>query len=144
MIQRVQTLYWLASIFFLIALFWVPLFGYGPTGSETNFTAKDCTVLMVFAGLSILCSGAAISQFKNRALQVKLGYLNIALLVVVHFLLWAHYYLLSQGQAPAVAGAVASILPWVGLPTLAFIFNMLAIGGVKRDLKIVKAADRLR
>lgn len=144
MIQRVQSIYWLLSIAFLVGAFFAPLFSYGPTGEEAIFTGTNCPGIMISAGLSIVTALAAIFMFSNRDLQIKLGYLNILWLVGVHVFMWGNYYYATQGQDPASPGDVAEVLLGVVLPTLAFVFNFLAIGGVKKDRKLVKSADRLR
>lgn len=145
MIQRVQTVYWTVAIIFMGVFLNMSLFTFGPEGAAgAPFRTLDCTLLAISTGVTILLTLAAILMFKNRPLQIKLGYAAIVGYVAMHVLTWGHYYLLGQGEAPATAGDVVSILPWVALPTVALILNVLAIGGVKKDLKIVKAADRLR
>lgn len=145
MIQRVQTVYWVVAIILMGVFLNMSLFTYGPEGvAGTALKTLDCTLLAISTGITILVTLAAILMFKNRPLQIKLGYVAVVGYLAVHFLMWAHYYLLAQGKEPASAGDVVSILPWVALPTVALILNVLAIGGVKKDHKIVKAADRLR
>ena len=145
MIQRVQTVYWAVAIILMGVFLTMSLFTYGPEGvAGTAFKTLDCTLLAISTGVTILLTLAAILMFKNRPLQIKLGYVAVVGYIATHVLMWGHYYLLGQGEAPAVAGDVVSILPWVALPTVALVLNILAIGGVKKDHKIVKAADRLR
>ena len=145
MIQRVQTVYWAVAIILMGVFLTMPLFTYGAADAAgTPFKTLDCTLLAISTGVTILLTLAAILMFKNRPLQIKLGYVAIVGYLVMHFSIWAHYYFLTQGKEPAVAGDVVSILPWVALPTVALVLNVLAIGGVKKDHKIVKAADRLR
>jgi len=144
MIQRIQSVYWLLVIILTGLLFFVPLFNYGTGDNISAFTTFNCTLLSIAGGLVIAISVLAIFLFKNRSLQIKLGYLNLISLLASHMFVWVHYYFLTQGEAPATAGDAVSILPWVALPTVAFVFNLLAIKGVKRDEKLVKSVDRLR
>lgn len=133
------------AIILMGVMLMMPLFTYGAADAAgTPFKTLDCTLLAISTGVTILLTLAAILMFNNRPLQIKLGYVAVVGYVAMHFFMWAHYYFLLQGKVPAVEGDVVSILPWVALPTVALVLNMLAIGGVKKDQKIVKAADRLR
>lgn len=144
MIQRIQSVYWFVSVLLWITFFFVPFFHYGATGTEATFTIFGCKMLMGTVGVAAALTLVTIFLYNNRKLQIRLGTVLVVFNLAAHFFLWTHYYFLTQGQAPAEAGDVVKILPWVAIPTIILVLNHLAIRGVKRDEKLVRSADRLR
>jgi hypothetical protein len=99
-----------------------------------------------FLGLTIasvilaLIPFITIFLYKNRKKQVMLCYLSIVLVIAFSF--W-----LIQ-TAKAVLGPVELRAENYGigtlLPSIAILFLILAIRGMKKDDKLIKSADRLR
>lgn len=133
MIQRIQTVWWLASIVTLGTLSAAPLFKFGEP--LTSFTAfQHCHFLFGTIIVAAVLSLATIFLFKNRKLQIKLGYALYALHVLMFVAIGVHYYL-DKGT---------EFTPWVVLPGISLVFQILAVGGVKKDEALVKSMDRLR
>lgn len=145
MIQRVQSIYWFLAAALLIAFLFLPLFGYGPTGSENLFMVQNCTALSITISITAFIALLNILLFKNRPLQIKVSWLiTFLLLISIVLFMAAHYYFLYQGKEPASKGDVVSIQWAAALPLLALILNFLAKRGVQADEKLVSASDRLR
>jgi hypothetical protein len=93
------------------------------------------------AALGSVMTLAAIFLFKNRPLQLKLGYLIIALGI----LLPVASFLLFMNESAAL-DASAEVMDQAGLylPILAILFGFLANHFIKKDERLVKSMDRLR
>lgn len=144
MIQRIQSIFlFLASGSFL-ALFGIP-FAKSESAMTGIFEDKvynifDHPVLIALVAIGGLLSILAIFLFKNRKLQIKMGYgiITISVLLVIVILL-----LIIQdntsGQVPEIKEGLG-----IGMPVLAIIFGLLANRSIKKDDKLVKSMDRLR
>lgn len=100
--------------------------------------------VMVLAGLSGLIAFYSLSQYKNRMLQMKLGFLNTLLMCGV--LLFSVYFAQdAENILPEPAGE-----PWqyyrIGfyLPIIALLSNLAANRFIRRDEKLVRDSDRMR
>ena len=157
MIQRIQSIWLLLTAVVILGLFLFPylnyidLVGLGKqlyvTGSYTavnNEVVKQesyllqtvATVLLGFVPLF------TIFQYKNRKLQLKLIFIEIILICL--FAVWLFMSasntlsLISQSFGAANIGVGFFLLP------VAIIFLSMAIGGIRKDEKLIKSADRLR
>jgi hypothetical protein len=133
MIQRIQTVWWLVSIVALGTLTMAPLFKFGDP--LTSFTAfHHCHFLFGTAIAAAVLTLVTIFLYKKRKLQIKLGYVLYVLHVLMFIAIGAHYYL-DKGT---------EFTPWVALPAVSLVCQIIAIGGVKKDEALVKSMDRLR
>lgn len=142
MIQRIQTIWWLLSITTMVALIFTPLF-FSPiilveTGKNLSVHGKDVNYIYGPLIGCMIFTGIAIAMFKNRKLQIALGYIAITNLLGVGFGIFVEY----KGLVDVFPDV--RVLPWAGLIVLAIIFQILAIRGVKSDEKLVRSMDRLR
>lgn len=152
MIQRIQSAYLLLVVVLLGATMGMPLGMYiGADGSVSSFMTmgvdvagvqrdSSCWGLFAIAMLSAIIAFATIFLYKNRKLQVRLTVFNTVLIagwyVVFAAFLTAYNEQFASATFHCGTGAV--------LPLVAVILNLLAIRGIRKDERLVKAADRLR
>jgi glucan phosphoethanolaminetransferase (alkaline phosphatase superfamily) len=158
MIQRIQSVFLLLLALSMLSLLALPLWHKvdGLTHQELtltafNFTAqhmpKPATGAPVWIiGLLALVSAAVavyeIFQFRNRFLQLKLGMLNLLLLVATF---GAAFYFSNQGEALLNPKLEGQFQPAFYLPTLGLMLNLLANRFIRRDEQLVRNSyDRLR
>ena len=155
MLQRIQSVWLLLATICIFALFLFPYLQSVNTGS--GFKSVKATGIYEsvggqvvqtegFLGITIatvvlgLIPFAAIFLYKNRKRQLMICYL--AILLILGYTFW-----LVQ-TAKSYIGSVT--LQWenygigILLPSLAVLFTILAIRGIKRDEKLIKSAERLR
>ncbi len=143
MIQRIQ------SIFFLLtAACFGGEFGTSFASSDVSaagifqdnsYTLSDHPSLQVITGLGILLAIAAIFLYKNRDLQIKVGYgaLTMAILLPV---VAAVLFMNEPGlDSVAISDNLGIYLP-IGM----IVCSILAVRFVKKDNKLVESMDRLR
>ncbi len=130
MIQRIQSIYLALVAILCIAFLFVP----SVEINDVYILAKNQIMLLIGSLLIAAIAVGSIFLFKNRPLQINLGYLNLLLIAVLIGI--AGYTEFSDGDFQPTIGAA--------LPLLFLIFNLLAISGVKKDEKLVRSTDRLR
>ncbi|WP_411275193.1 DUF4293 domain-containing protein [Daejeonella sp.] len=155
MIQRIQSVWLFFATASIFSLFLFPyLQVLNPDGSASlikvmgvyqNIAGQQVqtqaflglTIASVILGLIIFIT---IFLYKDRKKQVMLCYLSIALVIAFSF--W-----LIQ-TAKGVLGPVVLRAENYGigtlLPSIAILFLILAIRGMKKDDRLIKSADRLR
>lgn len=157
MIQRIQTIWLLLASVVILGLFMFPYLNYtdlvglgkkllvtGEYSAVNNETVKQnsFTLQMIATIVTALMPFITIFQFKNRKLQIKLIYVTIVLIVLLgvwmYFTSSATLDLISQSFGANNIGVGFFLLP------VAIIFLAMAIGGIRKDEKLIKSADRLR
>jgi hypothetical protein len=146
MIQRIQTIYFLlaaAAGFGAIAAPFATVSSSNIQGSvlfagDASFTSGDNTALLVLFALTGALAIASIFLFKNRPLQLKIGWAAL----IANFIGVAFAGFLFGQEMSRVGDA--SIGVGAALPFAFIVFTILAIKGVKKDEALVKSADRLR
>lgn len=145
MIQRIQSLFLLISSLFFSGLFLFPFANSNEAAPEIfadqMYTIMDHPVLLGLTILAIILALANIFVFKNRSLQLKLGYLIITagfLLIILATLLM----LLEGGEMNTTIEITEDF--GIGMPILGIVMTFLAIRYIKKDTKLVKSMDRLR
>ena len=155
MIQRVQTIWLFLASLALFCLFLVPYLQIiKPDGTAqaikvtgvyeqiNNIPVKTqeflgFTVLTVIVALLPLL---VVFFYRDRKKQIVLSYLVIVAIIGLGF--W-----LAQ-TAKGIVGDIKLDIPNYGigvlLPSVAIIFMILALKGIRRDEKLIKSADRLR
>ena len=145
MIQRIQTLFYLLAGGAFGGLFNFPFASSTSTGthfmSDQVYNVFDNPVLMVMAGLGIGLALLAIFLFKNRTMQIKLGYILIILSIFIPLVAMALFYteasqIMNTGEINDQVG--------IYLPVLSLVFAILANRFVGKDEKTVRSMDRLR
>ncbi len=148
MIQRKQTLWFLLSAIIAGLAFILP-FGYKNTTSMMSyninvedFVVKHDVVLMIVFLSLIIFDLVAIFLFKNRKLQTIFSI--IAILLCIAGL--ALEILFSTKDGNQITFGVANSKVYIGLliPIVCIVLNLLALNGVKKDIKLLSESDRLR
>ena len=129
MIQRVQTIYLLFSVFFMIAItYFLPVLI--SVEGDTFFTFQ-----FIYAHITILVSSFlllySIFSFKNRKKQLLINQISKFLLSATFFILF-----LTKGELFPDRGMFVFIIPYVLI--------LLANRFIKKDEKLVQSADRIR
>lgn len=145
MIQRIQSIFLLLAAAVFGAMFAVPMATSDTATaqflSDKVFDVTDHPVLIGLAGIGALLALIAIFQFRNRKLQLRMGYVVIALAI----LLPLSSFLLFTGESAQMA-QTAQVQDQAGifLPAGAILFAALANYFIRKDDHLVKSMDRLR
>jgi len=157
MIQRIQTVWLFVATIILFGLFLFPYVSFidlvglgkqiyitGVYSSHNNETVRESSsiVLAIYAGIVAVVPLFIIFQYKNRKRQILLTLVEIVLVVLLGLWMWstAHATLdvINQTLQAGNVGVSFFLLP------LAIIFLGMAIGGIRKDEKLIKSANRLR
>lgn len=157
MIQRIQTIWLLLATVVILGLFMFPYLNYidlvglgkklfvsGEYSAVNNESVKQSNFLlqMIATVVVALVPLLTIFQFKNRKFQIKLIYVSIVLVILLG--VWMYFTsvstldLISQKFGANNIGVGFFLLP------ISIIFLGMAIGGIRKDEKLIKSADRLR
>lgn len=155
MIQRVQSIYLFLATLAIFALFFFPLAHNVYIGTTAKTLKVDgvyedigghlmrTTSFLALTIMSIVMGLVPILimfMYKNRKQQIALCYGFI--LALIGFSFW-----MTQTIKQAAEGITFRMDNYgigVLLPTVAIIFVLLAIRGIKNDEKLIKSAERLR
>ncbi|WP_039054275.1 DUF4293 domain-containing protein [Sphingobacterium sp. T2] len=154
MIQRIQTIWLLLATVVILGLFIFPYLNYdledlgkklfvtGEYSAVNNESVKQNILQTLGTIVVALVPLITIFQFKNRKLQIKLIYLSIALVVLLgvwmYFTATSTLQLISQSFGANNIGVGFFLLP------VAIILLAMALGGIRKDEKLIRSADRLR
>lgn len=157
MIQRIQTVWLFVAALVLLGLFQFPYVSYidlvglgrklyvtGEYSAVNNETVKHSThILQIIATILLaVIPIAIIFMFKDRKRQLKLIYVEIVLITL--FAIWLLFS--ANNTLATISQTVGANNIGVGffLLPVAIIFLSMAIGGIRKDEKLIKSADRLR
>lgn len=157
MIQRVQTLWLFGTTVVLLGLFMFPFVSFidlvglgkqvyvtGVFSSVNNLSVKEggSIGLAIFTAIVAIAPLVTIFLYKNRKQQLMLVYLCLLLVV----LLGVWMFMTANGILEGISQSVKADNIGVGffLLPVAIIFLGMAIGGIRKDEKLIKSADRLR
>jgi uncharacterized membrane protein len=140
MLQRLQTV-WLLLVAVLAFVSLKVSFFSGNILVENakqfqNFTAMSNMLIMILTVGVGIASLITIFLFKDRKLQIKIGFAILAVAVLNIVL----YYLQTKNYVPEEWTFDITSLITIAIPFLLF----LAIRGIYKDEKLVKSVDRLR
>lgn len=140
MLQRLQTV-WLLLVAVLAFVSLKVSFFSGNILVENakqfqNFTAMSNMLIMILTVGVGIASLITIFLFKDRKLQIKIGFAVLAVSVLNIGL----YYLQTKNYVPEEWTFDITSLITIAIPFLLF----LAIRGIYKDEKLVKSVDRLR
>lgn len=160
MIQRVQSLFLLGAVILLTLVMFFPVwsnqgslngnnvevtltaFDLSMTGEDGTLVKEEATVYSAaIALLSAITALFAIFRFKQRKTQLKLGRLNILLILL---LIISFVYPITTGQSWLGTQEAGNFKISFFLPILALILVFLANHYIKKDEKLVRSMDRLR
>lgn len=148
MIQRIQTLFLLLAVLFLIVQAFTPMI-LSPTPEpqgvfqDGRLFVSEYTVSLALLSASILASFFTIWLFKNRKMQKNLVILSIVSILACNVA--GYFYFFPNGR-PVTTTMQAGLKPGIGalFPILGLILLVLAYRFIDKDEKIVKSMDRLR
>lgn len=142
MIQRIQSVFYLLAALCAVGLFFLPIATSDKTAGmffeDKVFNVQDHIGLLVVTGLAVLLPLVAIFLFKNRPLQLKLGYSS--LLFPILLLAAGAYVFFTKGEGSSIVSANAGMFLPIGI----LLFAVLGNRFVKKDEDLVKSSDRLR
>ena len=155
MIQRIQSLYLLFILVFMVTMFFVPLVSFeDASGALYNYFAHGLYrvtvdgqiivhnnyVVMTLVSLIIVVTLVTVFSYKNRTRQlVFCKYLVAAIAALAVFVSFEMIVAYSGNQYSSVTFQKSIILPFIS-----FLPVFMAIRGIKKDEELVKSADRLR
>lgn len=143
MIQRIQSIFLLLGSGSCFGLFGLPVAdtdapqAQSAIFADASYTLFDDPILLGIFGLAGVLLLADIFLFRNRALQIRLSMLSIALVLGG---VGYGFFKLSTDVAQDLAGPA----PGIAMPLLAIVFAYLARVYIHKDDRLVKSADRLR
>ena len=145
MIQRVQSVFLLLV---LIALGTQFILDYAVSAkpdegilADQALNIYDHPILLVLTILGCILTVAEILLFKNRKLQVNLGYGTIGSIVL---LAGMSFYLYLNTKSHSInENSLSLSTAWISMG-IAIVFSTLAVRYIKKDDKLVKSMDRLR
>lgn len=152
MIQRIQTLYLIIADLLIAFLLFLPvavvsgkdgkmydvtLMGLTSPGTEGG--TQHLWPLIIFAGLVMVFLVWVIFRYGNRALQIRLSYVAVILLLSLNALIY-FYVWTSQNSM----GGISSLSIFFTFPLVAAVFVFMAIRGITKDEQLVKSIDRIR
>jgi hypothetical protein len=145
MIQRIQSVFFLLAAGSFGALFALPIASSPapatPFLEDLVFNVFDQPLLAAIAGIGAALALATIFLFRNRTLQVRLGFVVVALAFLLVGISYLQYTNLASAQS---AGNGLTLGPGLFIPGGAMIFGYLATYFVRKDEKVVRSMDRLR
>lgn len=155
MIQRVQTIWlFLAAIALMLMLF-LPLVSVEVKNTETSLhtiglyedvvgkpgigTLKEAFTPLFITNIviAVLCF-INIFNFKRRRMQKRIAVVSIIL--VISFAFWC--FIFAERLPGGLENARFDFAAY--LPALSILFCIFAIGGINKDEKLIRSAERLR
>lgn len=109
--------------------------------SDMQYTSGDLPLLMILTIVGVLVALIALFAFKNRQLQMRLGYLVIVISILVPVLA---YWLFTQHAAEMPEETEVHDGFGIFLPLIALVCAVVANYFVRKDEKLVRSMDRLR
>lgn len=167
MIQRIQSIYLLATALLLLLLFFVPTvsidfflgtqsraiemlpFGITETGGGESSLAIGTVYYGILITVAMALTLTVIFLFKNRLLQMRLVAADIVLqagiLGFIAYYIYKAYSMAESIEAVSIgAKAYVSLSPVCAVPVATIIVSCLAFRGILRDHILVRSLDRIR
>jgi hypothetical protein len=138
MIQRIQSVYLLLAALCYSFFLLIPVFKINNGTEVIAIKATENSFFIILAVILIIDSMATVFLFKNRLLQIRMGWGLFAVNLFLAGLLCYHYYLETshEKQVSIFFGAV--------FPFISIVLILLAIYNINKDEKLVRSLDRLR
>lgn len=145
MIQRIQTIFLAVAGIAFLCLYKFPFatssIAEGNIFGDRVYDIFDNPILMVMVGIAGGLALLNLVLFKNRALQLRLGYLLIILGVLIPMV---SIWLFVQERSGMSASSVVNDGIGIYLPIVGLIMAVLANIFIRKDEKLVRSSDRLR
>ena len=109
--------------------------------SNISVAESSMIHILVLAAIVSLLALISIVNFKKRVSQMKFGFVNTLLLIIIIALL---NYQIVEGDKLVPHPTYGSYQIGFFLPVLALIFNIAANFYIKKDEDLVRSADRIR
>ncbi len=150
MIQRKQTLFFLQSIFLSAALLFLPVCSFQLNGIRSDVSLvffegnggissalHEVAVLLNFLILALV--SLTVFIYRKRELQIKLSFLSMILWLVLAALI-------GYGEFVTAAETISIQVNWLAviICLVADIALYFAIRFIKKDIELLKSADRIR
>jgi hypothetical protein len=143
MIQRIQSVWLLLSALCIVLLSRLGIYhGVLVDGTKETLMAAQRMHLMILALLLIVLPLIAIFLFKNRVAQKKLIYTHILLNLLTLLFFWMAKDAFDGDTPSRFTESFYGV--GVAVPVFSIIFDILAYRGIRRDEKLIKAADKFR
>lgn len=152
MIQRIQTIYLLISLIAWSLLFFNPivaftseaggawlLFADGIKEAESGKIAQAAVPMIILFVLVEILALISVLAYRRRALQLRITVLNMMLQILSYGII-ALYTVQGKNSLPADV----ALLFFSVMPLLASVCSFLAFRGIRRDMLLLRALDRLR
>ncbi|MEN9918412.1 MAG: hypothetical protein RL662_848 [Bacteroidota bacterium] len=152
MIQRIQTIFLLTTAILMAVALFTPLADLVAVGTDINYVFYSCGLgstvvvsyptwgVLVLAALAALLPFSSIFFYKNRKLQLKVGMITSLMIVGVYLTAYVYIYSISTNQDLVFQTVRYGAI----LPLIAFVFNILAMLGIKKDEKLIQSLNRIR
>ncbi|MBC6991699.1 DUF4293 domain-containing protein [Hymenobacter sp. BT491] len=158
MIQRIQSVFLLLLAVAMLSVVFLPIWSKTDPLSKQELVLTSTKIAYAHAdpGMSVTTSTYAIValalasaavalfeifQYRNRFLQLKLGFFNLLLIVAT---IGASYYYSGVAEQMLNVKIPGTFEAGFYLPTLALVLNLLASRFIRRDEQLVRSMDRLR
>jgi hypothetical protein len=148
MIQRKQTVFLLIAIIIVSTQFFIPFqtFTYNNEewpicllpGCSFEISNSNLNVVFVLNILTLILTGFIIFLYKKRVLQYKLTNFTVLLNMLMLGLFFSLSFI-KNNLTGSVNYQIGSFLP-----ILSAFFCYLAAVGIKKDIELVRSADRIR
>lgn len=152
MIQRIQTIYLLIGLVAWGLLFFNPVIGLTDSASGAwlifvngikevdggKMVMSTVPMLILFILVEILGLVAVLS-YGRRAFQLRVTVMNMLLQFFSYGIIAVYVF-----QGKKLLNADAGLLFWSIMPLIAGISSFLAFRGIRRDILLLRAQDRLR
>lgn len=138
MIQRIQSVWLLLAAIAMSGLFYLPYYYATVNALPQSITIVKDYVGIILTSISIVLSLVTIFRYKNRKAQKGLIWLNV--LIILGLLGW----LLAVQVQPYANDPGAAYRIGAFLPVVVLVFLFLALGGIRKDEKLLKSLERLR
>lgn len=109
--------------------------------SNINIVETSTLHILVLAALISLLAALSLFSFKSRVKQMKFGFLNTLLIVILFALM---FYQIMEADKMMSHPLYGEYRMGFFLPLFALGFNILANYYIKRDEDMVRSADRIR
>lgn len=151
MIQRKQSIYLLVAALLPFVMYKVPVAIFQSSGvlyeffachilnPNTNEAVINVLPLAVLPLLTALLSLIAIFKYKNRTLQMKIGRVNLLMLLTTIAVQIIYYFRIGTILSTEGQPGFSAIIPLVVM-VLVFMANK----AIKKDDNLVRSADRIR
>lgn len=137
MIQRIQTVWLLLSAIVIASTLYFNVFR---LADGTLLNLQDNYLAIVLVALSAILSMVALFNFRKRNIQLNMIWLNI--LVVTGLLVWMFFSIEEAKGTISDQGGAYQFGAFVPLISVVLLF--MARSGIRKDVKLLKAYDRLR